>query len=298
MTKEKTLQTDFLGLKTKREAAGITLKDVFRRTRISVVNLEAIESGAFDDLPVPIYTKNFIKTYARELNIDSKPILESYEAYISALQPSDAQAAETEPRKEPIIKRVGYYKTHIWAAIVILVIAVVAFFASQQYPGGPEMSVTNGPKIVTPPQPEPIFPPNQPVPAGEQVKSVPATVATEINKQAALPVSSTIPGQKAVVAPKLSPQQNAPKVENTLPAIFHEEAVSLAIISSEETWLRIKIDQNPAFQVLLKAGEGIERKGATFDMDIGNAGGVKIKFKGKVIENMGKSGQVIHLRLP
>jgi len=33
-------------------------------------------------------------------------------------------------------------------------------------------------------------------------------------------------------------------------------------------------------------------------MDIGNAGGVRIQFDGKTIENLGKSGQVIHLRLP
>jgi hypothetical protein len=33
-------------------------------------------------------------------------------------------------------------------------------------------------------------------------------------------------------------------------------------------------------------------------MDIGNAGGIKMKYKGKVIENLGKSGQVIHLQLP
>jgi hypothetical protein len=50
--------------------------------------------------------------------------------------------------------------------------------------------------------------------------------------------------------------------------------------------------------VLLKPGEKIERKAASFDMDIGNAGGIKIQFRGKNIENIGKSGQVIRLRLP
>jgi len=49
---------------------------------------------------------------------------------------------------------------------------------------------------------------------------------------------------------------------------------------------------------LLKRGEKIERKAASFDLDIGNAGGIKIQFKGKNIENLGKSGQVTHLRLP
>jgi len=33
-------------------------------------------------------------------------------------------------------------------------------------------------------------------------------------------------------------------------------------------------------------------------VDIGNAGGIRISFDGKAIENLGKPGQVIHLRLP
>jgi cytoskeleton protein RodZ len=72
----------------------------------------------------------------------------------------------------------------------------------------------------------------------------------------------------------------------------------LLIKATEETWIRIKTDQNPPFQVLLKPGEKIEYKAASFDIDIGNAGGVKMKFKGKEIENLGKSGQAIRLRLP
>ena len=62
--------------------------------------------------------------------------------------------------------------------------------------------------------------------------------------------------------------------------------------------MRVKADQNPSFQILLKPGEKFERKAVNFDMYIGNAGGIKIQFKGKDIEDMGKTGDVIHLRLP
>ena len=96
MTQEKAAPKDFLGIRAKREALGMTLKDVFALTRISVVNLEAIEKGDFRDLPVPIYTKNFIKIYARALDLDSNPILDSYEAYLNSLQVSQAPAREQE----------------------------------------------------------------------------------------------------------------------------------------------------------------------------------------------------------
>jgi len=70
------------------------------------------------------------------------------------------------------------------------------------------------------------------------------------------------------------------------------------ISAIEETWLRIRADQNPSFQILLKAGEKYEFKAASVKLKIGNAGGIKIQFKGKSMENLGRSGQVIHLRLP
>jgi len=78
----------------------------------------------------------------------------------------------------------------------------------------------------------------------------------------------------------------------------NEELSLLMITATEETWIRIKADQNPSAQFLLKPGDKIERKAASFDMDIGNAGGIKMQFKGKTIENLGKSGSVIRLRLP
>ncbi len=296
MNKEKTIRKDFLGLRTKREASGLTLKDVFNTTRVSVVNLEAIENGDFHDLPVPIYTKNFIKTYARALDIDSKPILESYEAYLNSLQIAQTQLPEAEPEKEPYLKRIGHYKTYIWAASIIIVIAVAAFMISLQYQPAPEIA-DNQPKTAAIPQVSVVAPVvNPPVSAGKQVLPAFEPAANEVNKQIQTAPAPT--EQKNAVALKSIPQQNVPRVEKKESAPIDEESGLLIIKSTEETWLRIKVDQKPSFQVLLKPGEIIEREGAVFDIDIGNAGGIKMKYKGKVIENLGKSGQVIHLQLP
>jgi len=87
-------------------------------------------------------------------------------------------------------------------------------------------------------------------------------------------------------------------VEKKAPVSVNEGNDILVIRATEATWLKIKIDQNPPFQVLLKPGEVIKRKGAEFDVNIGNAGGITVQFNGKVIENLGKSGEVVHLQLP
>jgi cytoskeleton protein RodZ len=297
MNKEKTVRKDFLGLRTKREASGLTLKDVFNTTRVSVVNLEAIENGDFHDLPVSIYTKNFIKTYARALNIDSKPILDSYEAYLNSLQVAQTQLPEPQPEKEPYLKKIGRYKTYIWAASIIIVIAIVALMISMQYQPAPEV-VDNQPKTAAAvPQVFVLAPVvNSAAPTDKQVLPSSVPNAVETAKQ-----GQTTPapnGQKNTVVSKSIPQQIAPKVEKKESAPIGEESGILMIKSTEETWLKIRVDQKPSFQVLLKPGEIIKREGASFDIDIGNAGGIIMQYKGKVIENLGKSGQVIHLRLP
>lgn len=293
MSKEKAAQKDFLGLRTKREALGLTLKDVFSLTRISVVNLEAIENGDFHDLPVPIYTRNFIKTYARTMELDSKPILDSYEAYLHSLQIAQIQIPETASGKEPLVKKTRRYKIYITAAVIIIIVAVVSFIIFQQRQPVPEITGNQPEAAVTASQDSANAPINQP----EQTKTtIQPVVPAENNKQTQ--VQPALPRQKTATQLNSSPKQNTAEIEKAASAVIVEEADILVIKAIEETWLRIKIDQNPSFEVLLKPGERIEYKGAGFDLDIGNAGGIKMQLQGKSIEGLGKSGEVIHLRLP
>ena len=77
-----------------------------------------------------------------------------------------------------------------------------------------------------------------------------------------------------------------------------EKSYRLSITAVELTWLRIREGQKGYQEVLLKPGEKIELTAASFDIDVGNAGGINVEFQGKTLANLGKSGQVVHLRLP
>ena len=81
---EKTPGNNSQELKATREALGLSLEDVFNQTRVRVVYLQAIENKEFHLLPVPVYTKNFIKIYARALGIDGEPIIKDYENYLNS----------------------------------------------------------------------------------------------------------------------------------------------------------------------------------------------------------------------
>jgi len=289
MAEEKTVAKDFLGIRAKREALGLTIKDVISITRISAVNLEAIENGDFQALSVPLYARNFIRTYARTLGLDSKPILDSYEAYLQALKDAEAQKTpETVQKKQTLLAKPRRYKVYAGVAVVVIIAAAAGFFFFRQPPPAPE--VAGGQQSAT------AAVPNAPVNESLNPAEPAPSVAAEVKEQT--PLNPVLPQQKSEPQAVVVAQQNVSGREDTRPAAMSEGADVLVIKAVEETWIRMKIDQNPPQEALLQPGDEIKRRGIHFEIDIGNAGGITLMFKGKSMESLGKSGQVVHLRLP
>lgn len=80
-------------LRRAREAAGLTLDDIFARTRINLRHLRAIESGDFPSVP-QTYIRAFIREYARAVGLDEAETLRAYnemaEAHAGIPRPPDA----------------------------------------------------------------------------------------------------------------------------------------------------------------------------------------------------------------
>jgi cytoskeletal protein RodZ len=55
-----------------------TLEDLARATKIPLSALAAIEENKFDRLPAAIYTRSFLRQYAREVDLDPEEIVEHY----------------------------------------------------------------------------------------------------------------------------------------------------------------------------------------------------------------------------
>ncbi len=65
-------------LQSARERTGLSVEDVARRTKISVRVLRAIENNAFEDLPHGIFTRGYLRAYAREVGLDPTAIVEQF----------------------------------------------------------------------------------------------------------------------------------------------------------------------------------------------------------------------------
>lgn len=66
-------------LRALRRGQAVSLDMMEDRTRVQRKYLIALEQGDYEHLPAPLYTRNFIRSYARSLDADENYFLELYE---------------------------------------------------------------------------------------------------------------------------------------------------------------------------------------------------------------------------
>src|SRR5437773_6665913 len=65
-------------LRREREIRGISLKEIADATKISKRFLEAIEKNDHRTLPAPVFTRGFVREYARYLGLAAEEIVNRY----------------------------------------------------------------------------------------------------------------------------------------------------------------------------------------------------------------------------
>ncbi|HEY9678075.1 MAG TPA: RodZ domain-containing protein [Drouetiella sp.] len=65
-------------LKVAREGQGLTLAQIYERTKIPINHLQAIDTGVTDDLPEPVYVAGFIKRYAECVGLNGQNLSDEY----------------------------------------------------------------------------------------------------------------------------------------------------------------------------------------------------------------------------
>ncbi len=85
-----------------------------------------------------------------------------------------------------------------------------------------------------------------------------------------------------------SEQGTAPEFSQVLVARF-----------TEDTWLRVQLDDEPPRQLFFQPGDTHTwRAHEKMELRIGNAGGVELSLNDNPLPSLGRSGQTVNLRLP
>jgi len=108
-------------LRTQRELRDVMLMQVADETKISYNWLEAIEKDQWETLPAHVYTRGFVKSYAKTLGLDVQDILLRFDEMVKGSAEEEEISQVVKPRGP--IHLVWYSIVAI--AIAILVLAVI-----------------------------------------------------------------------------------------------------------------------------------------------------------------------------
>ncbi|UCE63202.1 MAG: helix-turn-helix domain-containing protein [Nitrospirota bacterium] len=273
-------------LKHARETQGLSLDQVASVTRIQLKYLQALEEEQFSALPEPVFTKGFVRTYARSLGMDEHDVLRRFSEasnkyFGTGQQEHERVQSTTEEEKRGKPNRIA-----MGVLIGVIVLGLGLYLSRQQQPTpAPTPETTESPSV------------SSPLPMGEETETPPLPSLREHPREQEMDIGSktisaepdlppvalpTVPDQSKPVKPK------TPSVSTTTgPLLMELEATQL-------TWVVVKSDGKEPEEALLQPKQRTTWKAnKQFTLTLGNAGGVRVWLNGKSRGPFGKQGQIV-----
>src|SRR3982750_2873759 len=104
-------------LATARHALDLSVSDVARHLKLSPAQVEALEAGAYERLPGPVFVRGFLRNYAKLLGIDPQPLLRSIDS-----QSAQPAIADRRPHAPQVVME---DRPSRWPLYTVLVAALI-----------------------------------------------------------------------------------------------------------------------------------------------------------------------------
>src|SRR5687767_14597646 len=120
-------------LQLARERKGVDLFRAERDTKIRLRYLAALEDGAYEDLPAPVYTKGFLRNYAIYLGLEPEEILERWRDEMESLRENELIAVAPPPQPIAAPARSFHVTSGMFftGLIALIIIAFVSYLGIQ-----------------------------------------------------------------------------------------------------------------------------------------------------------------------
>lgn len=265
-------------LRREREMRGVTLEEICDATKISLRTLQAVEADQFEKLPGGIFTRSFVRAYAKYLGLDEEKIMAEFQL----VAPASAQQTDLRrvSQQRPVPSQERSYSG--LAALLVAVVILAGGFAYYHF----AMRARKAPAEAAQPAAA-----SAPRPAAETRQEAPISSGVPENSGAGTP------GAAAAVAPAAGPP---PAGTAASPSAAPQDGLVLQIAAVEETWVGVSADGKSAFQRTMQANE-IEtvRAKNSFDVLTGNAQGIILTLNGRTLDPLGRRGETkkVHLTL-
>jgi len=260
-----------------REALNLSVAEAARQLKLSVSQVEALEEGAYEKLPGPVFVRGFIRNYARLLKLDPEEMLRSAEPGL----PSQPPGEETPPSKNIPFPPAKTRRWPGYAAGMLLLIGGLA--AYELYWNESEFTVVKrapAPRVVESNR-TPVVP----------MVTPPAIVAPEPAQPESAPVASAPPAETPVTTDTNAADQKT--VDTLLPAAAAEDDSLpkpgerlVRLVFDEESWVEIRDSAgNVIFSQLNQAGSERRIYGRPpLSLIVGNAHGVRLTYNEQPVD--------------
>jgi cytoskeleton protein RodZ len=282
-------------LRDARERAGLTLRAVSDRTKISVPTLEALERDDISRLPGGIFLRSFVRAYASEVGLDPEQAVRRFvvrfpDASVEeAPTPFIANPGKIVVDEQPAGSRL--WRVVGWSLPLVLVIVYFGFGGRLSWwrqsapPSAPRTDAQAEPSSSTP---SPVL--TTPV-ASAPPNLAPTGAAGDPGSAGAATAGAPAADQAARSAE--TPQQ----AENGVAAAAAGQ-FEITLASRGRCWVTIRSDGKIVYTGTLNTGDRQDLKtGGHVTLTVGNAGVIDLALNGKPTRALGGEGEVVTLRL-
>jgi cytoskeleton protein RodZ len=274
-------------LMAERRSQGLSLGDIARQLKLSVRQVEALEQDDYSAFPGPVFVRGFLRNYAKFLRLDPEAV-----AAMAQLPSSMAIPSLAEPAGSPQeVRRSGRSGMAIGAVVLIVLIALVLVLRGgrDKSPRMPAVSTPGMPSVAVSPQPD--SPPPGSAPGTAATTPMPGsapTTATAPEPGPASPVSAAATSSVVPAGAAGDAAAGTPAVRESKPVSVSAAPVKTALRLSfdDESWVEVKDGAgNVIFSQLNRPGsERVVTGAPPLSVVIGNAHGVKLSYRGKVVD--------------
>jgi cytoskeleton protein RodZ len=294
-------------LRAAREARGVSLRDIAATTKISVLVLEALERNDASRLPGGLFSRAFVRAYAKEVGLDPEQTVREFaERFGDGV---DTTSLDERVRTRPSNLGERSHAAMGWLGLAVTVLLVIVWIGVDRYfsrraeaPPAPARTARTDvpppppaapslPRLETPKAPSPLEPPRVPGAISQPGQAAQNAAPAEPRTLATLP--GTAPAQPPVPPQAPAPAAGAPPTtEPARPAA--DLPLRIVLFATAPCWVSARVDDQRVPGRTLQPGEKLELSAAqAIVLTAGDAGALSYTINSAPGRSLGASGEVV-----
>jgi cytoskeletal protein RodZ len=251
-------------LKEIREKKDVSLKEVSNETKISLSVLENLENGVFSKLPSYTHAIGFLKLYAKYLGLDYEELKDIFDREYRGMLYKEDEAKEALSEVIENVKGVNKNKNYIIISLIAILIVVGLIYLTIYLKSH--------------------YIPYKRVNKAINVENVTSNIENENVTASESDIEDTENADNHSVLSTLDLAKQLKESET----VERVELKSVTLEFSDTCWVHINIDGKHEMDFIAEAGVNkIIEFLNFFEIDIGNASAIKIKYKDQTFTGLG-----------